>query len=43
MAKAKKDKWMGFTLDIEHGVARAIFEKRYGHPPTSVVQRGPMR
>ena len=34
-------KWQGYTLDTDPDQARALFERKYSHPPAEVV-RGPI-
>ena len=35
-----KGSWVGFTLDTPADVARAMFERRHGHPPAAIVKAG---
>jgi hypothetical protein len=35
-----RGEWHGFTLDTDPDLARAVFERRHGHPPAEVIRAG---
>ena len=37
------EQWQAYSLDTDPNEARALFEKRYGHPPVEVRDAGPIR